>query len=335
MGPRISPATPDVFILGAGVIGLSLALEIHSRGLRVAVADHGPAMAKASSAAAGMLAFEDPHNPRELRGLARLSASLYPAFLDRIRALSGLWVPFQTHSTRQYLADGSSLELQEHSLDPRQLAPALIGAVKAAGIPVLESSKTRPEAPFSPSDPAFEPEILVHTTGAWPCRDLPVFPRKGQMLRVAIPSGLRLEQVHRAEHIYVVPRTTGPQAGTALIGATVENAGFDTSTSRSALDQLRHAAAALTPGLADETHAPMLECWAGLRPATPDALPILGELEPQSRSNTREFVATGHFRNGILLAPATAVVLADAIQGRAPEVPLETFSPGRFACVRR
>jgi glycine oxidase len=105
----------------------------------------------------------------------------------------------------------------------------------------------------------------------------------------------------------------------------VEDAGFDTAVHQRDLDHLRSLAAKLLPALASGREAPLLEAWAGLRPATPDGLPVLGRIGSSS-----EFVATGHFRNGILLAPATAVLLADLLEGRPPAVDLSAFSPGRF-----
>ena len=168
----------------------------------------------------------------------------------------------------------------------------------------------------------FTPGIIVRTQGAWAHPQ--VRPAKGQMLRVQLPATLPLCEVHRSEHIYVVPRTQGPQAGTALIGATVEDAGFDTMVHPAGLAHLRTLAAELLPQLADEAIAPQVEAWAGLRPATADSLPLLGPL------SHGQFIAAGHFRNGILLAPATAVVMADLIEGKSPAVDLTPFSPDRF-----
>src|ERR1700759_5696985 len=92
---------PDICIAGAGIIGLSLALDLHHGGVRVTVLDQATPLAEASTAAAGMLAAHDPHNPPQLRPLAELSLSLYPNFLDRLHILSGIRVPFQTLATLQ------------------------------------------------------------------------------------------------------------------------------------------------------------------------------------------------------------------------------------------
>lgn len=339
------PPVYKVLIIGGGVIGLSLARQLRRRSMAVTVSD--PAFAHdphqpgpgASYAAAGMLAVNDPHNPPQLLPLSRLSRSLYNDFLADVEELSGQTVPFQTQRTLQTLPDGSVLELSEQSLDPRQLTPALRSAVERLGATLT------PDPP-SVGDEAFD--AVVYTAGAWtPASfgfghqdqpNLPVTPRKGQMLRVLAPGDLR--EVYRSEHVYIVPRLFGPAAGTALIGATVENAGFDRTIVPGALQNLRYLAAELVPSLADEQLTPALESWAGFRPATPDGLPLLGELAPASpqaagAKDQRRLIATGHYRNGILLAPATAVLLANLLEDvpapPALQTSLESFRPGRFA----
>ncbi len=342
------PPVSKVLIIGGGVIGLSLAWQLRRRSIAVTISD--PAFARspgpgglsgsgASLAAAGMLAVEDPGNPPALLPLSRLSRSLYDDFLADLGELSGQSIPFQTHCTSQTMPDGSIKELAEQSLDPRQLAPSLRAAVERLGATLTPHPLSLQDAPF---------DAVVYTAGAWTAAatslgaqsgatPLPIHPRKGQMLRVAIPPGLRLHEVHRAEHVYIVPRLFGPQAGTALIGATVENAGFDPSLSPDLLRSLRGNAAELVPGLADERLTPAVEAWAGFRPATPDGLPLLGELPPApyESGGQRRFVAAGHFRNGILLAPGTAVLVADLLGGVTPEPTLQTslpaFSPSRFS----
>ncbi len=122
----------------------------------------------------------------------------------------------------------------------------------------------------------------------------------------------------RSPEAYLIPRSDGR----LLVGATVEEAGFDKRTDLATIQRLHKAAISLVPKLAD---AKILEDWAGLRPGTPDALPILGETQTPGY-----YVATGHFRDGILLAPVTAEVMAAVIEGRLPEHDLTSFSPVRF-----
>ena len=336
---------PDVCIAGAGIIGLSLALELHHRGARVTVLERNTALSQASIAAAGMLAANDPENPSELQPLSNLSVALYPGFLRRIENLSGMSAPFQTSKTFQahhsyapnltlppHLTTGSHhfRLLDEHSVDPRQLAAALLAAVRSTTIRLLEHTMlhSATESPqgmrLDTSAGEIETNQLVYTQGAWSFA--PVTPRKGQMLTIALPAQFALRNVIRTPEIYIVPRTQGPRAGNALIGATVEESGFDTATHTVDLDQLRAAAAELLPALADKTLCPAVDQWAGLRPATPDGLPILGPVADSSR----RVIATGHYRNGILLAPATAHVLARILEGEPASIDLSPFSLQRF-----
>ena len=326
----------EILIVGAGIIGLSLALELHARGAQVTIIEQQRALSSASTAAAGMLAAEDPHNPPALLPLSRYSLSLYPQFLQKISSLSGLSVPFQTDITLQHRPSGAPIRLAEHSIDPRQLAAALLAAVRSTSISLVEHttlttvSSTPPGITATTADArSFPASRIVYATGAWPLpapfAHIPIAPRKGQMLRIALPASAP-RGVHRSEYIYFVPRTLGPQAGSALIGATVEDAGFDLTTRPADLAHLREAIAALDPSLAFCRTAPQLEAWAGLRPSTPDGVPILGRIP-----GTSHFIATGHFRNGILLAPGTAHLLADLLEDRATALDLTPFAPSRFA----
>ena len=356
---------PDICIAGAGIIGLSLALELSHRGHRVTVFDQGVPLAEASTAAAGMLAAGDSDNPAALRALASLSLSVYPSFLERLYRLSHLRVPFQTQTTLQSLAsemessesatsDGelSAADLarllpalhsagcrftllDEQSVDPRQLATALLAAVRATTIDlrpetrILSTHAVAGSLEIRTALGSLSAAKFVDCTGAWAVSTslLPgvqVVPRKGQMLSVALPSSLPLDRVIRTHEIYIVPRTVGPNAGRAIIGATVEDAGFDKTIHSSDIANLRSLAMAVLPALAG---APQLEAWAGLRPATQDGLPLLGQL----RDQPNHLLATGHYRNGILLAPATALVIAQLISDETSSVDLAPFSPARVA----
>jgi glycine oxidase len=341
---------PDVCIAGAGIIGLSLALELDARGASVTVLDAGTPLGQASSAAAGMLAAHDPENPLPLQPLADLSLTLYPTFLDRIHQLSGIAVPFQTSRTLQAVPPGHSaasailadgrlndicpalapgghrfVQLDEHSLDPRQLGAALLTAIGSTRINLYArrhctSAQTSASGvTVATTEDPITAAYFVDCTGAW--SGPPIVPKKGQMLSVELPPSLVLDEVIRTPEVYIVPRIIGPQAGRAVIGATVEDAGFDTTTRGEDIAHLRSLASALLPSL---TAAPIVEQWAGLRLATPDELPILGLLAE------RRFIAAGHYRNGILLAPATAQVLAQMLTGDSPALDLTRFSPSRF-----
>jgi glycine oxidase len=127
-----------------------------------------------------------------------------------------------------------------------------------------------------------------------------------------------LKHVIRAPEVYLIPRSDGR----IVVGTTVEEAGFDKRTDINTIQHLHRAAVDLIPEL---RNAKILEDWAGLRPGTPDSLPIMGATPTQGY-----YVATGHFRDGILLAPITAQVMARVIEGTIPDYPIEAFSPARF-----
>jgi glycine oxidase len=357
-------SVPGICIAGAGIIGLSLALELHRRGISVIVLDRSAPLAEASTAAAGMLAARDPHNPPQLQPLASLSLSLYPAFLDRLHSLIGIRVPFQTHTTLQALPPASPISsneltpkdlahllptlvtgnhrfqlLDEHSLDPRQLAAALLAAVRAtahsaaidlrSNTPVLSTRSSGNAIEIQTPTAILHAKNFVDCTGAWSSNTshlthIQVHPKKGQMLAVALPPSLALQLVIRTPDIYIVPRISGPNAGRAIIGATIEDAAFDKTVDPSAIAHLRSLAAALLPPLAD---APQLEAWAGLRPAAPDGLPLLGALP----ASPNYYIAAGHYRDGILLAPATAHVMAQLLLNEHTSIDLAPFSPIRTA----
>ena len=170
---------------------------------------------------------------------------------------------------------------------------------------------------------------VILAAGAWASsiaglpRPLPVAPLRGQMLAYA-DTGLR--HVVFGPRGYIVPRVTSPRGPTAdetLVGATSENAAFDPSTTRVGRSSLRSAAAEILPALAvvEPTRH-----WAGLRPMTPDLLPIIGA-EPEMPGL---LYACGHSRNGVLMAPLTGECIAALVQERATPHPLKPFSIDRF-----
>jgi glycine oxidase len=133
-----------------------------------------------------------------------------------------------------------------------------------------------------------------------------------------MPGKNLVTHVVRTPDVYLIPRSDGR----LLIGATQEEAGFDKQAVPETLQKLREAALDLVPKLGD---ARILEAWAGLRPGTPDKLPILG-----ATAISGYYVASGHFRDGILLAPVTARVMSQLIAGQKPEFDLKAFGAERF-----
>ena len=236
------------------------------------------------------------------------------------------------------------LLLDEASLDPRDLCAALPAAAIAAGIRLIEDS------PVTSVDAEID-HVVVHTpttaiaathfvncAGAWaespalghlPPSHPRIAPAKGQMATVRMRGNSTLTHVLRTPEIYLVPRGDGRIA----IGATVEHAGFDKTVSPHAIAALLKAAAELWPPIAE---AEILESWAGLRPASADELPLIGAVGAPScgtsagwDSHPNTWIATGHFRNGILLAPGTARALSQLIRGETPAIDLVPFAPKR------
>ncbi len=149
-------------------------------------------------------------------------------------------------------------------------------------------------------------------------RYAPTHPVRGQMIALHAP-GVRLRRVLRSKGSYVVPR----QDGRIVAGSTLEDVGFEKNVSTDGVRKIFESARELVPSLEG---AEIIETWAGLRPGTPDGLPILGPTEVEGL-----LIATGHYRNGILLAPITARLIREWITRGRTEFDADRFSPMRFA----
>ncbi len=347
--------TWDVIIIGGGIIGLSLSIALRKRGAKVLVVERGEPGREASHAAAGMLSDCALETPLALQPLARASARMYPEFVHQLQDESGVNVDLRDQGTLLFLSAehaGRGLEaeeisagrlaklepaladpkqlaffLKERSIDPRALTTAALKAAKHRDVDI--SSGTSVIGVLLSDDrvvgvdtdkSSYHAPVVVNCAGAWAGQiseyHLPTRPVKGQMLCVV--GGPALTHVLRAPDVYLVPRSEGR----VLIGATVEEAGYDKRTDADTIQRMHRAAVALVPGL---ERARVLESWAGLRPGTPDDLPILG-----GTNTPGYFVAAGHFRDGILLAPITARVMAQIVTGGKPELDLTPFSAKRF-----
>jgi glycine/D-amino acid oxidase-like deaminating enzyme len=290
--------------------------------------------------------------PSALQPLSKESARMYPEFVHEIEDESGMKVDLREQGTILVSRNGelpnwaepipsgrmqsfepelvfpsSAAYVGERSVDPRALAAAAVKAAHHHGVDI--SSGTEVEAVLTAADSVtgvqtdkttYQAGIVVNCAGAWAGSiaplNFPLRPVKGQML--AVVGGPALKHVVRAEQVYLVPRSDGR----IVIGSTLEDAGYNKQTNAETIQRLLRAAVGLVPGLAS---ARVHDDWAGLRPGTPDELPILGESHVRGY-----FIASGHYRDGILLTPITAQVMTAVILGKPSLHDLTPFSPARF-----
>lgn len=355
----------DVIIVGGGVIGLMLALELRRSGASILVLDRTEPGREASHASGGMLAWCDPHLDARLVPLAIESAQLYPPLAAELESESGQSVGLREHGAILFLRQdeqpraGHALneealrELEprlvapskhafyvpEASVDPRALVAALLKTVKQRGVNVaaaetvteilVDGNKVRG---VRTSQTEYHADAVVNCAGAWAAQikapqAAPTRPAKGHMLAVVGHDALThtgsdkmllTHVVRDPASVYLVPRSDGR----IVIGSTLEPAGFDKRVLPHTIQRLHQQAANLVPEIGQ---ARILEGWTGLRPGTPDNLPIMG-----ATATSGYFISTGHYRDGILLAPISARVMAQVVRGAAPDFDLSAFAPGRF-----
>jgi glycine oxidase len=227
-----------------------------------------------------------------------------------------------------------ALELpDDHVIDPRRLVAALAQAVRCSGgelrvgteVVAVELRDAAVSGVLTGDGERLSAPQVLLAAGVW-CRALagipeaaqvPLRPIKGQILGLRDPAGAGLlTRVLRMPPAYVAPRGDGRY----VLGATVEERGFDTTVTAGAMFELLRDASELVPGISELVIG---ELSAGLRPATPDNAPVIGPGAVEGL-----LWATGHYRHGILLAPVTAEIISQAVAGE--PVP-EEFSPMRFA----
>ena len=357
----------DVVIVGGGVIGCALARELALRGAAVTVIDKAEPGAEASGAAAGLLAPQAEGLARgPFFDLALESRRLYPEWTAALTDESRMKVGYRKTGILRCALPGSATERDAYAwqrraglaveekdageiaaltggsvspeireamffpdegvVDNRRLTRALWVAAERCGVEFLLGRTARrflvnggrcagvetDEGPVAAAQ-------AVNAAGAWAGFDadfpVPVEPVHGQIVEVesAAPA---LATVVESRDVYVVPR-----GGSWLLGSTAERIGFEKRVTAGTIARLIAAASRLLPSL---ENAAFLRAWSGLRPGTPDGLPVLGRGPLPGL-----FLATGHFRNGILLAPVTALAMADCLAGSGAR-DLSPFALGRF-----
>lgn len=354
--------TWDVVVIGGGVIGLSLAWRLRQSGAAVLVVEKGEPAREATYAAGGMIAHCDPGNPPQLAKMIAASARMYPEFVTQLRAEAFESPDLRTDGAIAFFEDseqpvcedsqildeadltrlepliahrGRAYLLPEASVDPRKLGSALEKAARTVGVDFVTGAPVT-EVAVMGSRPAgvrttksfYGAEAVVNCAGAWASQirpvQLPTRPVKGQMVCVIPAKGVHnsgpvIRHVVRTHEVYLIPRSDGR----ILLGATLEEAGFDKRLDPDTIQRLYQAAAKVVPEIANMR---IHDAWAGLRPGSPDGLPILGVT-----SMPGYYAATGHYRDGIMLAPITALVMTQLISGGRTEIDLGAFSPLRFA----
>jgi glycine oxidase len=320
-------------------------------GLNLAAADRWPAFAAEVEEASGQPVGYRPGGTLAVARDADDNAALEDLYQFQLRC--GLRVErLRSRECRQLepgLAPsirGGVLAAGDHQVDNRALVQALLIACRRAGVQLVEGRVAEPTvagervtgvalAGGGRSDggsalaggPVLAAGTVVLAAGCWSgglgglaAEALPpVRPVKGQLLYLRGPADEPLcSRNVRGLEVYVVPRGDGR----VVVGATVEEQGFDTRVTAGAVHDLLRAALELLPDVAE---LELIETVVGLRPGSPDNAPMLGPAGPEGL-----VVATGHYRNGILLTPVTADAIAELLAtGRVPDL-IAPFAPGRF-----
>ena len=222
----------------------------------------------------------------------------------------------------------------EASVNPRSLSAALLDASRMAGAELspgtdvvsLMKDKKRCAGVKTSAGETLSARHVVVAAGCWTSQlsdaapYAPTRPVRGQMVALQ-HAGEPLRRVLRSERGYIVPRDQAtPQK--LIAGSTIENVGYEKAVTSGGLEQILGAVNELVPSLVG---AEILDTWSGLRPGTPDQLPILGPTDMEGL-----IIATGHYRNGILLAPVTAKLITEWITEGRTSLNCEDFSPLRF-----
>ena len=359
----------DVIVVGGGAIGAACARELAAAGRRVLLLDRGTEPAGAWQAAAGMLAPQIEAEPEDaLFDLGLAGRERYGVLAPELKSATGidirLWqdgianlattepeaarlrVSVALQRQHGHLCDwldagevrarwpwlgpshGALWAPRDGAVDPVRLVQALRADAVRRGATVVQDKVHVVERRGDTvtgvrGNEVYSAPNVVIAAGAWSegiggvPRPLSVQPVRGQLIALPWPTGIP-PAICYAHNCYMMHRD-----GEALVGSTMEYVGFDPRTTPEGIASIHAAVAAVYPPLAK---APVLRSWAGLRPVTPDGIPILGP-EPRLKGL---WYATGHGRNGILLAGITGVLVRDLLDGATPREEFQFMRPDRF-----
>lgn len=341
--------TYDILVIGGGIIGLSCAHFLSRHAKRIAILERGRVAREASWAGGGILTpIHLAEYPEPLAKLSVLSMGLYPDFVHEVHEASqldpelvrsGVLMPIfddeDEKQARRVLAWKAKHDQPAEKLSAREacaVEPALNDRIRGAvllpdisqvrnnrlcralelalrrrGVEIFEGTpclSVRNATVETPDGPMSAGDVVI-ATGAWAKELTPaaVKPVKGQMILSESAPGF-LRRIIISKDQYVIPRLDGR----LVIGSTVEETGFNKTVTLEGVTFLARRAAEMVPAT---KRFPMLASWAGLRPGCADRIPFIAR-HPE---NERAVVAAGHFRNGILLAPATGMMVSSMVQG--------------------
>lgn len=351
-----SSSQPHLVIVGAGVIGMLSAVQLRGRGWRVSVFEQGSAGRESSWAGGGILSPILPWNyPEPVWRLSRRSLPLYEALAPELAEATGvdpellacgamLLDPAQVQAGQAWCAAEGLAALHIDAI-LRARGPALPGLLlpwvgqirnprlgqalrlrlSQLGIALHESTPVsgwlresgRVVGVMTAAGAEHRADAVVLAAGAWSgaLGALPVAPVRGQMLLLQ-PAPARLKRIVLSQGRYLIPR----RDGRTLVGSTVETAGFDKGVTGAAREDLLAFAAGL---LGDEVAGQVETQWSGLRPGSADGIPYIGA----HPALPGLWVNSGHYRNGLVMAPASAELLADLIEGKPTQIDAAVYRP--------
>lgn len=357
----------DFLIIGGGVIGMMTALQLADAGQKVTLVERGECGKEASWAGGGIVSPLYPWRyDAAISQLSRWSEGVYPSLALRLLEETGIDPEYRQKGLLYLNVDDADKALQwsrqlgkplervgpefVHAKEPGVAMvddsalwmptlgsvrnPRLAKALKArlAAMPQVMLKEHCEVGGFVQKDGHVEgvvtsqgplmAERIIVCGGAWAAQlltrlnvQLPVRPVKGQMIAYQAPKGL-VQRVVLKDGRYIIPRGDG----LLLVGSTLEEAGFDKTTDAAALASLKHSAEAILPALAT---CPVAHQWAGLRPGSPAGIPFIGALPEWPNV----FINAGHYRNGLVLAPASTHLLVDQLLGREPLINPTPYQP--------